>query len=79
MAVSESLEDYRRRSDSSEDEGSEDSHDTGGGEEVSPNTAKRERQGTLHLRGQGQGETKGIYAKVEVLPMRWFASSKEMP
>ena len=39
MAVAESLEDYRR-SRSSKDVGSEDSHDTGGGEEVPPNATK---------------------------------------
>ena len=38
MAVVESLGDYRR-SRYSYDEGLEDSHTTGGGEEVSPNTA----------------------------------------
>ena len=39
MAIVEPLVDYKRRSNSSEDEGLEDSHNKVGGKEVSPSTS----------------------------------------
>ena len=57
MVIAKSLVGYRR-SRSSDNEGSKDSHTTGGGEEMSPSTARYRKGKVPYNRDKGKGKGK---------------------